>query len=133
MRINVDRNRPLSQLGRIGHVMDWFERINPARVSHVHPIAARFGQLAGSSFTSSGNQAIVLHQEPTKGNSHPTILSAMVMDPTLLANFPANCQHLVEIGPLQEIASVMRAAEDKVGLQAIGFNGMAGHEPVNPV
>ena len=129
MRINVDGNSPLRQLGRIGDGMDWFERINPARVSHVHPIAARLGQLARSSFTSPGNQAIVLHQESANGNGHPTILSAMVVDPTLLANFPANCQNLVEIGSLQEIASVMRGAEDKVGLQAVGLDGWSVTNP----
>jgi hypothetical protein len=70
------------------------------------------------------DNSIILNQQSSEWHSHPAILAAMVVNLALLPRFPADREHFVEVGFVDEVAGIVRLPEEEIFLQAVGVNWM---------
>ena len=89
-RIYMQAHGALIELARIEDTVDRFERVDGARLRHIH--LDGFGGLDGA-FAENDvlmHNVEVLDQQTADGDCHPAVLVAVVVDGTGLADLPAD-------------------------------------------
>jgi len=123
--INVDADGTLVEFREIENLVDGFERINIGGMGRVH-----FVDVGGDDATRAVGSvtvfdAEILDLQPADGSGHPTVLVAVVVDATELADFPAD-GHAFEDSIFEyEIAGVVAFGEEEIFIERLRTDGAA--------
>ena len=120
--VDVQADRALIELAGIEDTMDRLERVDGAGVRGVHLDGFRGfdGGFAESDVLM--HDVKILHQQAADGDSHPTVLVAVVVDGTDLSDFPADGNQLVENSFVDQVAGVVLAVPGEVRRQRVGVD-----------
>jgi 23S rRNA (adenine2503-C2)-methyltransferase len=123
--IDVDADGALAEFGQIENLVDGFERVDVGRMGCVH-----FVDVGGDDAARAVGGVAVIHAEildfqAANGSRHPTVLVAMIVDATDLADFPADGHTLEDVVFENEIAGVIAFGEEEIFVESVRADGMA--------
>ena len=123
--IDVDADGALIEFRQIQDLMDGFERIDVDGVRAVHFVDFGGDDFAGAAARVFFVDAEILDFQAADGSGHPAVLIAMIVNATVLADFPADGHALEEIIFENEIAGVVAFGEKEIFFDGFGADGVA--------
>jgi len=97
----------------------------------VHFVDFRGNDFAGAAGGVFLFDAKILDFQAADGSGHPAILITMIVNPAVLADFPADRHALEEIVFENEIAGVIAFGEEEIFFERFGAHGMVDDEVLN--
>jgi hypothetical protein len=97
----------------------------------IHFVDFRGNDFAGAAGGVFLFDAKILDFQAADGSGHPAILITMIVNPAVLADFPADRHALEEIVFENEIAGVIAFGEEEIFFERFGAHGMVDDEVLN--
>jgi hypothetical protein len=115
--VDVDAYGALLEFRQVQDLMDGLERIDVDRVGPVHFVDFGGDDFAGTAVGVLFLDPEILYFQPADRSGHPAVLIAMIVDPAVLANFPANSHTLEQIVLENQIPCVVSLGEEEIFFQ----------------
>jgi hypothetical protein len=119
MRIDMNAGGALIELLEIEDLVDGLFALDRARMIAIHIVGDAGTDVAGTVRAIFAVDAEVLDAQFTDGDSHPAVLSAMIVDAANLADLPTDGQHFEEVALENQIPRVVALGVKEIRLQRI--------------
>lgn len=107
--VNMQAHCPLVEFSRVDHAVYGIYGIDGTRLGNIHLNRIQRLKLTLTSLQILLKEMKILHAQAPKGGRHPTILVAVVVHGTGLANFPADGYQLIQRSAIDQIARIVLA------------------------
>ena len=120
--VNVEADGALVEFAGIEDAMDGLERINGAGMRGIHLDGVSGFDRAFAEGKVLINHMKVFDQQTPERDSHPTVLVAMVVHGTGLADLPADGEQFIERSFVDQVAGVVLAIPGEIGSERLGMH-----------